>query len=574
MRLVKIISAFCATGLAVSIAWAAYQVTSAPPARPLAPYFPAGALMYLEAKDFGAVVTQWNTSQEKRAWLASDNYAEFSRSRLFGRLGDAQNEFATAAGVPPDMPFLQQVAGRESALAVYDIGKLQFLYVTRLPQATLNSSSLWQVRGKYETRSAAGVTYYVHTTASNGRTVAFGATNDYLVLATREDLIAGALALIAGQQQRKLVDESWYDRSIKAAHQPGDLRMALNLERIIPSPYFRSYWVQRNVSELKQYTACVSDLYLSRPEYREERVLLRSESLAPSAQSPGQHSTLAGVIRLVPEQTGLYRAWADPDVSLVWSQVQELLSPSIGPSPAARDYAPGSPAEPGVSGSEADLERRIDEAPLIASGARSDALRDLLSGAKLTAVLQLASSRAMSDGVFVAHSRALVLVSSGDWDAAAVRHALSQQLAAGLTTSQLGVTWLPDAGGKVFHLDGLQSLLVAASGPYLIVGDDPAAVSAVLARLNAPASKVQATYAAGFFHSREQSPFVQATSVIDRSRQGSSAPGAVGSDKKPQFFSGNVAGLSHTLVNVESEALLSNDTGEQVTQTIRYRWSK
>src|SRR5437588_8025587 len=172
MKIVRIISAFCAAGVTLSIAWAAYQVTAAPPpAKPLAPYFPAGAMLYIEARDFGSVVSQWNNSREKRVWLASDNYAEFSRSRLFGRLGDAQNEFAAAAGLPPDMPFLEQIAGRESAIAVYDIGKLQFLYVTRMPMAATTASPLWQLRGKYQTRSAAGVTYFVHTTASNARTV-------------------------------------------------------------------------------------------------------------------------------------------------------------------------------------------------------------------------------------------------------------------------------------------------------------------------------------------------------------------------------------------------------------------
>jgi hypothetical protein len=45
--------------------------------------------------------------------------------------------------------------------------------------------------------------------------------------------------------------------------------MVLNLEKIVPSPYFRSYWVQRNVTEMKQYSSAVSDLYRSSQSYRE-----------------------------------------------------------------------------------------------------------------------------------------------------------------------------------------------------------------------------------------------------------------------------------------------------------------
>jgi len=505
---------------------------------------------------------------EKRVWLASDNYAEFSRSRLFGRLGDAQNEFAAAAGLPPDMPFLEQIAGRESAIAVYDIGKLQFLYVTRMPMAATTASPLWQLRGKYQTRSAAGVTYFVHTTASNARTVAFGATNDYLVLATREDLVAGALSLIAGQPQRKLADEAWYDRSIKAAHEPGDLRMVLNLEKIIPSPHFRSYWVQRNAGELKQYMACVSDLYFSKPEYHEERVLLRRES-----QAPARRSNLADVIRFVPEDTGFYRAWSDPETTLLSAQLQQLLSPATAQGPAS-DYAPGAPGEFAAAGNESDLERHIDQAPLLAPAAHAEPLRNLLAAARVTAVLQIAASRPLPDGVFVGRARALVLASAADWDAAAFRQAVQIQLAARLTTAQLGAKWMEDPGAKIFRLDGLARLAVATTGHFLIVGDDAATVSAVLARVNAPVPKLQATYAAGFFHAREQSAFSRTTTVMDRTRNQSSAPGTVAAGSRPPFFSGNVASLSRTLSDVESEILLSNDTGDQVNQTVRYRWSK
>jgi hypothetical protein len=37
--------------------------------------------------------------------------------------------------------------------------------------------------------------------------------------------------------------------------------MTLNLAAIVRSPYFRSYWVQQNITEMKQYTAALSDLY-------------------------------------------------------------------------------------------------------------------------------------------------------------------------------------------------------------------------------------------------------------------------------------------------------------------------
>src|SRR5688572_14517889 len=97
--------------------WAQQATTS----DPLARVFPAGSLLYLEARDFKALLSDWNASAEKKLWLASDNYQVFSRSRLFLKLSDAHKEFADAAGFLADLPMVQSVAGSQSAVAIYDI---------------------------------------------------------------------------------------------------------------------------------------------------------------------------------------------------------------------------------------------------------------------------------------------------------------------------------------------------------------------------------------------------------------------------------------------------------------------
>src|SRR5713226_9284242 len=174
--------------------WAAYQ-TLAPEGTPLSRYVPSGALLYLQSKDFSFLLADWNNSPEKKSWVRSSNYEVFSRSRLFLRLKGAGDEFKSAAGLPPDMNFLSQVAGKQSALAIYDIGKLQFLYISRLPAASSAQTALWQTRSKFETRSVGGVTFYLRRDPESEREVAYAASGDYLLLATREDLLAGALKL-------------------------------------------------------------------------------------------------------------------------------------------------------------------------------------------------------------------------------------------------------------------------------------------------------------------------------------------------------------------------------------------
>ena len=139
----KIIAA--ALSLAGLSALAVIQ-TSAPHPSSLAAMLPGQALLVLEAKDFSVLVRDWNGSAEKELWLKSDNYQVFSRSRLLLRLGDMQDQFAGVAGFDPDMALVQAAAGGESALAIYDIGNLEFLYVTRMPTAKAVETVLWQDR--------------------------------------------------------------------------------------------------------------------------------------------------------------------------------------------------------------------------------------------------------------------------------------------------------------------------------------------------------------------------------------------------------------------------------------------
>ena len=194
MKRVLVLAVLCAAILGVS--WGAYRAAS--PAEPeLSHFVPSGALLYLQARDFSSLLSDWDRSEEKKAWVKSKNYDQFSNSRLLLRLKDAGTEFSNAAGVPADANLLQQVTGKQTVFALYDIGKLQFLYITRAPSSDFSGSALWQTRAKFESRTAGGVNFYYRKDPESEREVAFATTGDYVLLATREDLMAGALELIA-----------------------------------------------------------------------------------------------------------------------------------------------------------------------------------------------------------------------------------------------------------------------------------------------------------------------------------------------------------------------------------------
>src|SRR5689334_2706725 len=263
MRSLKKISALgllalCITGI---ISWSLFR-PQAGPKHQLDQIMPEGSLLYIEARDFSALLKDWNSSPERAAWLKSDDYRVFSNSRLFLRLGRASDQFASTAGLPPDMKFLVDAAGKESAVAVYDIGNLEFLYITRLSSGDFLQSALWQSRNKFQPRTAGGKQFFTRKDEESGRVVAFAIADDYLVLGTREDLVAGSLELMSGSKGRTLSQEGWYSQA-RAAASPtaGDLRMVMNMEKIAVAPHFRTYWIQNNITEMQSYGSAISDLY-------------------------------------------------------------------------------------------------------------------------------------------------------------------------------------------------------------------------------------------------------------------------------------------------------------------------
>ncbi len=564
---------FIFSGIALASAamiWVTY-LAAAPAPPPLSRYVPAGPLVYLEASNVSKLLSDWNSSSQKKRWLASDNYEVFSRSRLFLRLKGAGEQFAAAAGLPPDTNFLSQVAGERSVFALYDIGNLQFLYITYLPSAKSMQTTLWQTRAKFEPRSAGGVDFYLRRDPGSQREVAFAVAGDYLLLSTREDLIAGALQLMSGKQDRTVEGEQWWAQSTAAAGQAGDLRMVLNLEQLVPNGYFRTYWVQQNITDLKRYSASISDLFRSSTQYREERVLIRKEK-AEQESSPDGAAAAADVVRLVPADAGVYEAEANPtsDDNLALLETK-LLAPHLGPAPPSQ-VAPQVQLTTGEQGGGSDLETRIDQAPVERPAAQPSlsALKDLLHKTPVLASLQVQSSVLDQAGVFVRIHSAVVLIAGPEWDQAAVQSALTEVIGPGLTASQLGAGWRQKSGYQ--ELDGLWPLVASVRGKYLLVCDSPELAEAILANFSGKSGRKPADLLAGFNHQHERANFARFSKVVDR-------PGATFADAEnrggePQFFSNNMGSLSSTLAAVSGETIEVRRDGTKERQTVIYDWAQ
>jgi hypothetical protein len=343
--------------------------------------------------------------------------------------------------------------------------------------------------------------------------------------------------------------------------------MALDLEKIVPSPYFRTYWIQQNITEMKQYSAAVSDLFRSAGQYREERVLIRKNA-APTA-SEDASAAVADLVRFAPVNRGIYEAKALPSGQDCFHLLQaKILAPHLGAAPASR-LAPQVQLTNGETGQSSDLETRIDQAPTsgVASNQGVSGLEQLLSNTKMLASLQVQSTEGDPAGVFVRIHSGIVLAAATEWNDADVRSALVGFVSPGFTTSELGVSWQQKPGYA--QLDGLWPLSISVKGKYLFVSDDARLLEKMLPGERKP-GETSAVMIAGFNHANESSNFRRFSSIVDRNAASEGFPPS----REPQFFSENMVSLSQMIANVSREEFVERNEGNAVLQFVTYDWRK
>jgi len=379
------------------------------------------------------------------------------------------------------------------------------------------------------------------------------------LLGTREDLVAGALSLLAGQNSVSAAQEGWFDRSVKAAGPPGELRLVMNLERLAATPHFRSYWIQRNVSEVKRYSAGIADLSRAGGgDFQEDRVFLRANEEQPA----WNENAVAQAARFAPANAGFVQGWATPAPDQVWALLHSRV---LDPKPAGESSSSRAPQvnlSEGVSGSESDLETRIDSPPVdLADQPEYQPLQRLLRAMPIEALVQVRTTRTLPGGVFLGIDSGVVLLSSSDWDSTATRGAFSTALATGWSIGTIGSQWRPQ--GQYFELPGLASLKLAFNGRSLLIATSKELMEAMLA--SPSASLPAARYAAIYRHAQELKTLTRLTALID-------TPNAVAAGgSEPPFFSRNLASLGETLSWVDSESVTIHDTGASLQEAVRYR---
>jgi hypothetical protein len=278
---------------------------------PLAADVPRGALVYVQFGDLPALVKRWDESQLKERYLASTNFQQFQSRHLALKLIERWEEFNSAVGFPLDALTISEAAEKGAALAVYDVGRLEMVFVAPVGEEKLAATKFFAGADQFEeTELPDGTSYYSRAVeADRGRReqkFCFASARGRLVLATSEPLLLRTLANINGKSKRDRLSDDPSFKSLTTGAAPHFLTVWMDQAKLNDDWYFKKYWVMRNVAELKNIRAGLLDLELQQGRWVEHRdFLLAGEAETKSPPVPAD--VARRVLKFIPADAPYFK---------------------------------------------------------------------------------------------------------------------------------------------------------------------------------------------------------------------------------------------------------------------------
>lgn len=292
--------------------------------------FPRGALVYGQFADLPALIKQWDQSHLKQQYLGSANYKQFQHGHLALKLIERWEEFNNALGFPLDTTTLSSAADARVAIAIYDIGRLDLVFIAPMSEEKIMATEFFKSKDQFEpTELPDGTTYYRHEVdADRGRQkqmLVFAALKGRLILATSEPLLLRAITNINGKSKK---DRLWDDPSFKtlsAMVNPHFATVWVDQAKLNDDYYFKHYWLMQNVDQLKTIRACMFDLELKDGTWIERRDFL-SAGKATRTSSAISAAEIARLRAQIPEDVPYMKVESlGGDAALTTTLIQDTL---------------------------------------------------------------------------------------------------------------------------------------------------------------------------------------------------------------------------------------------------------
>jgi hypothetical protein len=302
----------------------------------LAGDLPRGALVYAQFQNLPELITQWEQSQLKERYLSSTNYQQLQHRHLAMKLISRWEEFNSALGFPIDLAAIGSSTDGAAAVAIYDIGQLDLLFVAPVSDEKIALTQFFKSKDQFEEMETPdGTPYYSHTVeADRGRqkqVLAFATVNGRFLLGTNEKLFVRALANINGRARNDSIADDPSFKTLSRKVNPHFATIWVDQSKLNADYYFKHYWLMQNVAELKFIRAGIFDL-----EQQQSRWIERREFLTTGPAERANSGMAAAELRQ------LYSRTPD-DAPLV--KLRSLANDSTLPGTIIRDTLFDSPVE-------------------------------------------------------------------------------------------------------------------------------------------------------------------------------------------------------------------------------------
>jgi hypothetical protein len=327
------------TALASLFALALAQSKSAP--FDAARDFPRGALVYVQIADLPALIRLLKEARFTERYLGSRNYQEFANNHLGRKLASRWREFNDAAGFALDFETLSGLAENRAALALYDVGKLDFVFVAPISNEIFAATGFARNRSKFEAQAIDEkiTVYRAFVDADRGRQkqeLIYAHLDGRLIVATSEKLLARTVENVRQKGgKNSLADEPAF-KLLSEDFSPRAATVWVDQEKLNTDYYFKRYWLMSEISELENIKAGFFDLAVEDGRVVERRKLLLDKPVAPPA---AVEKTAAGILAHLPENTPFYRLQA-ADREALERAVRDTIFERRRPSPMSRRGSP------------------------------------------------------------------------------------------------------------------------------------------------------------------------------------------------------------------------------------------
>jgi hypothetical protein len=256
----------------------------------LAGDMPRGALVYAQFENLPELIKSWEQSQLKERYLSSTNYQQLQHRHLAMKLISRWEEFNNALGFSLDLGTLGSSTDGAAAVAIYDIGRLDLLFVAPISEEKVALTQFFKSKDQFEEMETEdGTPYYSQAVeADRGRqkqVLAFAIVNGRFLLGTNEKLFLRTLANIKSRATKDSIADDPTFKSLSGKVKPHFATIWVDQSKLNADYYFKHYWLMQNVDELKSIRAGIFDLERQDSKWIERREFLTTVPAVRSAMS-------------------------------------------------------------------------------------------------------------------------------------------------------------------------------------------------------------------------------------------------------------------------------------------------